>query len=607
MAGSSNSAGAKKQASATETLIQDLGVVGGKSVEDIPHDLLKKGPARHKYFQLERVFWLAMVAFHCFFYWGLVFGWGREHKQHLYKVAKFQKPWKIFEYFGSIGRDVSDVQLSDIIKNLWLLGSVMVGFVVLSQLARRSFGSGGQSLFRLVFGLGLMWYAHGGQFVVPLVLITANYFIIQLYRFVPGKVLIPAIWVLQIALLFVLDTIKTNASSSHSMARFVRSYLSWLPAAVVNHNEVIRWSTVFNLHTLRMLSFNYDYYEAATKGAKSREVAVQRYRTSVECAMQKGPSYKLRSDYPHYVEKYTFFNYLTYMVYAPLYIAGPMSSFNAFVSYSDRPATYLTRKDLARYAFTVLRLYVALEVFIHMIPFNAIREEMARGGLKHSFFLTQVVDIGTLGCFFAVGLGFLWLKFSFVWKFFRLFALLDGIDVPEDMNKCFSATVTCEDFWRNWHASFNVWIVRYMYIPMGGNKTKAVSIWIIFGFIAIWHDVELHLLTWAFVMCSTLIFEAAVKGFITSKKIVNPSKRRWRTIGACASTMLLVAANCIGFGGAGSSSGDGGNGLADIPVGYWWLMPLINTPGPVFGVIMAQEIEYRNQVLKNHFFGGNKE
>jgi len=55
-------------------------------------------------------------------------------------------------------------------------------------------------------------------------------------------------------------------------------------------------------------------------------------------------------------------------------------------------------------------------------------------------------------------------------------------------------------FWKNWHASFNLWLVRYLYIPLGGQQYRWISIWIIFGFVAFWHDLEWKLLQWAWIM-----------------------------------------------------------------------------------------------------------
>jgi D-alanyl-lipoteichoic acid acyltransferase DltB (MBOAT superfamily) len=38
--------------------------------------------------------------------------------------------------------------------------------------------------------------------------------------------------------------------------------------------------------------------------------------------------------------------------------------------------------------------------------------------------------------------------------------------------------------------------VRYMYIPFGGRKFRGASVWIIFLFVAIWHDIEPKLIAW---------------------------------------------------------------------------------------------------------------
>ena len=58
-----------------------------------------------------------------------------------------------------------------------------------------------------------------------------------------------------------------------------------------------------------------------------------------------------------------------------------------------------------------------------------------------------------------------------------------------------------QGFWRNWHASFNRWLVRYAYVPLGGASWRAGNVWLIFGFVALWHDLEPRLLGWAALTC----------------------------------------------------------------------------------------------------------
>ncbi len=51
-------------------------------------------------------------------------------------------------------------------------------------------------------------------------------------------------------------------------------------------------------------------------------------------------------------------------------------------------------------------------------------------------------------------------KLLLPWRFFRLWALADGIDPPENMVRCVLNNYSTFGFWRAWHSSFNLWIVR---------------------------------------------------------------------------------------------------------------------------------------------------
>ena len=86
-------------------------------------------------------------------------------------------------------------------------------------------------------------------------------------------------------------------------------------------------------------------------------------------------------------------------------------------------------------------------------------------------------------CFICLNiLTFLWLKFSIIWKFGRLLAWYDGIYVEENMNRIIYNIYSLEEFFRGMNRSFNRWIVRYLYIPLGGKNKKYVNIWAIFAF-----------------------------------------------------------------------------------------------------------------------------
>lgn len=103
--------------------------------------------------------------------------------------------------------------------------------------------------------------------------------------------------------------------------------------------------------------------------------------------------------------------------------------------------------------------------------------------------------------------------------YFGIVLQVNGIEVPENMPKCINNCHNLEGFWKNWHASFNKWLVRcnqffnldfpfsfqffpndnlnltgqkfrYVYIPLGGSRKKLLNVWVIFTFVAIWHDLE---------------------------------------------------------------------------------------------------------------------
>ena len=46
--------------------------------------------------------------------------------------------------------------------------------------------------------------------------------------------------------------------------------------------------------------------------------------------------------------------------------------------------------------------------------------------------------------------------------------------------------------------------MRYLYVPLGGSRWRAANVWLVFTFVALWHDLEWRLLGWAW--ASALLF-----------------------------------------------------------------------------------------------------
>ena len=99
---------------------------------------------------------------------------------------------------------------------------------------------------------------------------------------------------------------------------------------------------------------------------------------------------------------------------------------------------------------------LVLEFLTNKFPFFAV---ISSGLFPH----LSPVELAVV-CY--ITLKMMWLKFLITWRFFRLWALADGTLAPENMTRCMSNNNSLETFWRGWHASFNKWIVRYMYVLM---------------------------------------------------------------------------------------------------------------------------------------------
>jgi len=160
------------------------------------------------------------------------------------------------------------------------------------------------------------------------------------------------------------------------------------------------------------------------------------------------------------------------------------------------------------------------------------------------------MQLSMLGYF---NLHIIWLKLLIPWRFFRLWSLIDGIDPPENMVRCMSNNYSAQAFWRNWHRSFNRWITRYIYIPLGGSrgtKLRAIGNFLaVFTFVALWHDINLKLLIWGWLITLFVLPEIICTLLFPARKWKDsPNTYRWLCgVGATGNILMMMAANLVGF------------------------------------------------------------
>ena len=147
---------------------------------------------------------------------------------------------------------------------------------------------------------------------------------------------------------------------------------------------------------------------------------------------------------------------------------------------------------------------------------------------------------------------FIWYKFLVIWRTYRYWALCCGIDVIDNLQRCMMNNYGFEGFWRMWHRGFNHWLIRYLYIPLGGNNNY-LSVIATIAFVAFWHDHSVYIVLWAFMIVLFIVPEIAIKRFFrTWKGSVELYKKQWfKYICALLAGIyiyILCLANIYGFG-----------------------------------------------------------
>jgi D-alanyl-lipoteichoic acid acyltransferase DltB (MBOAT superfamily) len=206
---------------------------------------------------------------------------------------------------------------------------------------------------------------------------------------------------------------------------------------------------------------------------------------------------------------FTFVNYIIYIFYPPFYFSGPTITFNSFIFQFNTQTKARFSREKFSYLIRLVIILITLEVYNHLIYPHAFLTNSRNEWMFHDF------ENHVLTMMLYQNLVFIWLKFIFIWRSARFFALLDNIESEENMNRCVYNNYNFEGFWRAWHRSFNQWLIKYIFIPLGGNKYKFLNIWVIFTFVALWHDLEIKLLVWAWFICIFLIPEIIGKIFVS--------------------------------------------------------------------------------------------
>lgn len=304
---------------------------------------------------------------------------------------------------------------------------------------------------------------------------------------------------------------------------------------------------------------------------------------------------------------YNLENYVAYVLYSPLYIAGPILTFDGYIlqQFFIQSSTSWTRTIL--YGIRLLFALLCMEIMLHYIYVNAIFKGSPNWSFYTPFQLSMLA-------YFKVKLT--WLKLLIIWRFSRLWALMDGIDPPENLLRCMSNNYSSLGFWRGWHRSFNRWVVRYIYIPASGRarpscsqangslskssflvQTRRVGIlFVVFTFSAIWHDINARLLLWGWLIALLVLPETILAHWLSVNKHV-PS-RILVSIGGATNILTMIIANLVGFSGQGSDL----KGLLVELIGSWAGWSFLLKAILACSMMVQLMLEIRNEESRNGIY-----
>jgi membrane-bound O-acyltransferase GUP1_2 len=147
------------------------------------------------------------------------------------------------------------------------------------------------------------------------------------------------------------------------------------------------------------------------------------------------------------------------------------------------------------------------------------------------------------------------------------------------------------------------WIVRYMYVPMGGSDTAVGSVWIIFTFVGLWHDLIWRWMAWAWCNCVGLILEMGFVYLFAQHKSTAFLRRLpyWHHVKAAAGALnifLLMLANLAIL-----------HGFADTP--FFLRKAFWGEHGEGFSVFLASwglmfiGVSFMNEIRRLEAFSAN--
>lgn len=246
---------------------------------------------------------------------------------------------------------------------------------------------------------------------------------------------------------------------------------------------------------------------------------------------------------------YSLLDLLVFNFYLPVFVNGPVITFDTFQKTFYQPQRSFTREEITSIVKDTIRTigwYIFLEGFLHFVYATAFTQEPR--------IFTSLSKWALCGVMYSMLQIFL-LKYKVFYLGAGLFARMDGVAVPLPP-RCVSTLYLFTDMWKYFDRGLHVWMIRYIYIPMGGSHKGIVrqlfaSI-CTFAFIWQWHGGDVVTLWWFIPnwmgvvtesMASIVLAKPFVKGL--EDKLSPAASRRMRAVFGVGTVSCLILSNLV--------------------------------------------------------------
>lgn len=207
------------------------------------------------------------------------------------------------------------------------------------------------------------------------------------------------------------------------------------------------------------------------------------------------------SVYNHELENADLIDYLTYILYFPKILMGPLAEPADFISQLNDSSLKKFSWDnfaygLKMFSFGLFKKVMIADVFMWAVGWS-IEEPLVLSSL----------DWILVTLFYTFSIYF---DFSGYSDMAVGSSLMLNITLPINFDSPYKA-LSIRDFWKRWHISLTKFFTKYIYIPLGGSRKGKlltyVNTMIVFGISGLWHGANWSFILWGILHGLFMIFD----------------------------------------------------------------------------------------------------